>query len=101
MTLSATPIPRTLHMSLMGVRDLSLIQTAPKNRMSIKTLVVPASDAVVQRAIAAELDRGGQVYYLHNRVESITPFATRSRSSFREPESASDTVRCENRSWSR
>ncbi|MFZ1018334.1 MAG: transcription-repair coupling factor [Candidatus Cybelea sp.] len=71
MTLSATPIPRTLHMSLLGVRDLSLIQTAPKNRMSIKTLVVPASDAVVQRAIAAELDRGGQVYYLHNRVESI------------------------------
>ncbi|HVN70233.1 MAG TPA: transcription-repair coupling factor [Candidatus Binatia bacterium] len=71
LTLSATPIPRTLHMSLMGVRDLSLIQTAPKNRMSIKTLVVPASDAVVQRAIAAELDRGGQVYYLHNRIESI------------------------------
>ncbi len=70
-TLSATPIPRTLHMSLVGVRDLSLIQTAPKNRMSIKTLVVPASDAVVQRAIAAELDRGGQVYYLHNRIESI------------------------------
>ncbi len=71
LTLSATPIPRTLHMSLMGVRDLSLIQTAPKNRMSIKTTVVPASDAIVQRAIAAELDRGGQVYYLHNRVESI------------------------------
>src|SRR5579875_2250852 len=71
LTLSATPIPRTLHMSLMGVRDLSLIQTAPKNRMSIKTVVVPASDAIVQRAITAELDRGGQVYYLHNRVESI------------------------------
>jgi transcription-repair coupling factor (superfamily II helicase) len=71
LTLSATPIPRTLQMSLLGVRDLSLIQTAPKNRMSIKTLVVPASDAVVQRAITAELDRGGQVYYLHNRIESI------------------------------
>ncbi|HTA53704.1 MAG TPA: transcription-repair coupling factor [Candidatus Acidoferrales bacterium] len=71
LTLSATPIPRTLHMSLMGVRDLSLIQTAPKNRMSIKTVVVPASDAIVQRAIGAELDRGGQVYYLHNRIESI------------------------------
>jgi transcription-repair coupling factor (superfamily II helicase) len=71
LTLSATPIPRTLHMSLMGVRDLSLIQTAPKNRMSIKTMVVPASDAIVQRAIGAELDRGGQVYYLHNRIESI------------------------------
>ncbi len=71
MTLSATPIPRTLHMSLLGVRDLSLIQTAPKNRMSIKTVVVPFSDAIVQKAIVQELDRGGQVYYLHNRVESI------------------------------
>jgi transcription-repair coupling factor (superfamily II helicase) len=71
LTLSATPIPRTLHMSLMGVRDLSLIQTPPKNRMSIKTLVVPANDSVVQHAISAELDRGGQIYYLHNRVESI------------------------------
>ncbi|MBV8074098.1 MAG: transcription-repair coupling factor, partial [Candidatus Eremiobacteraeota bacterium] len=71
LTLSATPIPRTLHMSLLGVRDLSLIQTAPKNRMSIKTVVVPASDAVVQRAITSELDRGGQVYYVHNRIESI------------------------------
>ncbi|HTJ28786.1 MAG TPA: transcription-repair coupling factor [Candidatus Limnocylindria bacterium] len=71
LTLSATPIPRTLQMSLMGVRDLSLIQTAPRNRMAIKTVVVPASDAVVQRAILAELDRGGQVYYVHNRIESI------------------------------
>ncbi len=71
LTLSATPIPRTLQMSLLGVRDLSLIQTAPKNRMSIKTVVVPASDAVVQRAIVAELDRGGQVYFVHNRIESI------------------------------
>jgi transcription-repair coupling factor (superfamily II helicase) len=58
-------------MSLLGVRDLSLINTAPKNRMSIKTVVVPASDAMVQKAIVAELDRGGQVYYLHNRIESI------------------------------
>ncbi len=71
LTLSATPIPRTLHMSLLGVRDLSLIQTPPKNRMSIKTVVVPFSDAIVQKAIATELDRGGQVYYLHNRIESI------------------------------
>ena len=71
LTLSATPIPRTLHMSLLGTRDMTLIQTAPKNRMSIKTVVVPASDAVVQRAIVAELDRSGQVYYVHNRIESI------------------------------
>ena len=71
LTLSATPIPRTLQMSLMGVRDLSLIRTAPRNRMSIKTVVVPQSDAIVQHAITAELDRGGQVYYVHNRIESI------------------------------
>ena len=71
LTLSATPIPRTLQMSLMGVRDLSLIRTPPRNRMSIKTVVVPASDAIVQRAITNELDRGGQVYYVHNRIESI------------------------------
>jgi transcription-repair coupling factor (superfamily II helicase) len=71
LTMSATPIPRTLQMSLLGVRELSLIQTAPKNRMSIKTVVVPSSDAIVQKAISQELDRGGQVYYLHNRIESI------------------------------
>ncbi|HEY9085254.1 MAG TPA: TRCF domain-containing protein, partial [Candidatus Tyrphobacter sp.] len=71
LTLSATPIPRTLHMSLMGVRDLSVIRTPPKNRLSVKTVVVPAGDAVVAHAIATELDRSGQVYYLHNRVESI------------------------------
>ena len=71
LTLSATPIPRTLHMSLLGVRELSLIQTAPKNRMSIKTIVVPFSDGIVQKAMLQELDRGGQVYYLHNRIESI------------------------------
>ncbi len=71
LTLSATPIPRTLHMSLMGVRDLSVIRTPPKNRLSVKTLVVPAGDAVVAHAITTELDRGGQVYYLHNRIDSI------------------------------
>jgi len=71
LTLSATPIPRTLHMSLLGVRDLSLIQTAPANRLSTKTVVVPSSDSVVQHAIMAELDRGGQVYFVHNRIETI------------------------------
>jgi transcription-repair coupling factor (superfamily II helicase) len=71
LTLSATPIPRTLQMSLLGVRDLSLIQTPPRNRLSVKTIVVPQSDAIVAKAILTELDRGGQVYYLHNRVETI------------------------------
>ncbi len=71
LTMSATPIPRTLHMSLIGVRDLSLIQTPPKNRMSVKTVVVPTDDALIVRAIQYELDRGGQVYFVHNRVETI------------------------------
>jgi len=71
LTMSATPIPRTLHMSLVGVRDLSLIQTPPKNRMSVKTVVVPTDDALILRAIEQELDRGGQVYFVHNRVETI------------------------------
>ncbi|MBV8366906.1 MAG: transcription-repair coupling factor [Candidatus Eremiobacteraeota bacterium] len=71
LTLSATPIPRTLHMSLVGVRDLSLIQTAPTNRMSVKTVVTPTSDALIGAAIQQELDRGGQVYFVHNRIESI------------------------------
>ncbi|HME81872.1 MAG TPA: transcription-repair coupling factor [Candidatus Eremiobacteraceae bacterium] len=71
LTLSATPIPRTLHMSLVGVRDLSLIQTAPSNRMSVKTVVTPTSDALIASALQQELDRGGQVYFVHNRIESI------------------------------
>ncbi len=71
LTLSATPIPRTLHMSLVGVRDLSLIQTPPSNRMAVKTIVTPTSDALIASAIEAELDRGGQVYFVHNRIESI------------------------------
>jgi len=71
LTLSATPIPRTLHMGLAGVRDLSLIQTAPANRVAIKTVVAPSSDSLIVSALAQELDRGGQVYFVHNRIESI------------------------------
>jgi len=71
LTLSATPIPRTLHMSLVGVRDLSLIQTAPSNRVAVKTIVTPTSDALIASALHQELERGGQVYFVHNRIESI------------------------------
>jgi transcription-repair coupling factor (superfamily II helicase) len=71
LTLSATPIPRTLHMSMLGVRDLSLIRTAPSNRMAIKTVVTPTSDALIAQALRAELDRGGQVYFVHDRIETI------------------------------
>ncbi len=71
LTLTATPIPRTLHMALAGIRDMSVIETPPEDRMPIKTYVVPTSKALVRDVIRRELDRGGQVYYVHNRVRSI------------------------------
>jgi len=75
LTLSATPIPRTLHMSLAGLRDMSLIETAPKDRLSIQTVVAPFSESIVGRAIEEELARGGQVFFVHNRVGSIASIA--------------------------
>ncbi len=71
LTMSATPIPRTLHMSLLGLRDLSVIETPPKDRLAIHTVVARFSDELVKTAIEQELARGGQVYYLHNRIDSI------------------------------
>jgi transcription-repair coupling factor (superfamily II helicase) len=71
LTLSATPIPRTLNMSLVGIRDMSIIETPPKDRLSIQTNVVKFDAHVIARAIRHELERGGQVYFVHNRVESI------------------------------
>ena len=71
LTMSATPIPRTLNMSLVGIRDMSVIETPPKDRLSIQTNVVKFDQQVIARAIRNELARGGQVYFVHNRVESI------------------------------
>ena len=71
MTLSATPIPRTLNLALAGVRDLSLIETPPEDRLPIQTRVAEATAGLVRDAILRELDRGGQVFYVHNRVETI------------------------------
>jgi transcription-repair coupling factor (superfamily II helicase) len=71
LTMTATPIPRTLNMSLVGIRDMSIIETPPKDRLSIQTNVVRFDQAVITRAIRNELARGGQVYFVHNRVESI------------------------------
>ena len=71
LSLSATPIPRTLHMSLLKIRDLSVLETPPRNRRPIETFVQPYSIEVVRKAIMQEIARGGQVYYLHNRVESL------------------------------
>ncbi len=71
LSMSATPIPRTLHMALSGVRDISVIETPPEDRQPIETHVVERSDDVLHEAILRELDRGGQVYYVHNRVQGI------------------------------
>jgi transcription-repair coupling factor (superfamily II helicase) len=71
LALSATPIPRTLHMSLVGLRDMSVIETAPRDRLAIQTVVAPFQEDLVQRAIETELSREGQVFFIHNRVESI------------------------------
>jgi transcription-repair coupling factor (superfamily II helicase) len=71
LTMTATPIPRTLNMSLAGIRDMSIIETPPKDRLAIQTNVVKFDQAVISRAIRTEMERGGQIYFVHNRVESI------------------------------
>src|SRR5947207_267145 len=69
--MTATPIPRTLNMSLAGIRDMSIIETPPKDRLSIQTNVLKFDQEVIRRAIRTEVERGGQIYFVHNRVESI------------------------------
>ena len=77
LAMSATPIPRTLHMSLVGLRDMSIIETPPKDRMAIQTVVARFDEKIVRSAIEVELERGGQVFFVHNRVESIYEIASR------------------------
>jgi transcription-repair coupling factor (superfamily II helicase) len=76
LALSATPIPRTLHMSLVGLRDMSVIETPPRDRLAIQTVVASFQEDLVRRAIENEMARDGQVYFIHNRVESIYSLAT-------------------------
>jgi transcription-repair coupling factor (superfamily II helicase) len=71
LTLTATPIPRTLHQSLAGLRDMTLMQTPPRDRSPVLTYVEPNDDALIEEAINRELDRGGQVFFVHNRIETI------------------------------
>ncbi|MEZ4377101.1 MAG: transcription-repair coupling factor [Gemmatimonadales bacterium] len=80
LTLTATPIPRTLHLSLAGLRDMTVIETPPRDRSPILTFVEPWDDALLEEAIARELDRGGQVFVVHNRIETIETIASRVRS---------------------
>jgi transcription-repair coupling factor (superfamily II helicase) len=77
LTLTATPIPRTLHLSLAGLRDMTLLETPPKDRSPVLTFVEPWDDGLLEEAMARELDRGGQVYFVHNRIETIATIAAR------------------------
>jgi transcription-repair coupling factor (superfamily II helicase) len=77
LTMSATPIPRTLHMSLVGLRDMSVIETPPKDRIAIQTVVANWDEKLIQSAIEQELDRGGQIYFVHNRVDTIWEIAAK------------------------
>ena len=90
LTLTATPIPRTLHLSLVGLRGLSLIRTPPRDRMPVITHVVPWSDDILQEALLRELDRGGQAFFLHNLVSTIHGAAERIRQLV--PEARVDTA---------
>ena len=71
LTLTATPIPRTLHQSLAGLRDMTLMQTPPRDRSPVLTFVEPWDDGLLEEGISRELDRGGQVFFVHNRIETI------------------------------
>src|SRR6201987_977217 len=77
LTMSATPIPRTLHMPMVGLRDMSLIETPPKDRMAIQTVVAGYDDKLVRSALEHELERGGQAYFVHNRVDTIYEIAAK------------------------
>ena len=79
LAMSATPIPRTLHMSLIGLRDMSIIETPPKDRMAIQTIVAKFDEKLVRTAIEMEMERGGQTYFVHNRVETIYELAAKIR----------------------
>ncbi|MFY9176599.1 MAG: transcription-repair coupling factor [Caldicoprobacterales bacterium] len=79
LTLTATPIPRTLHMSLIGIRDISIIETPPEDRLPVQTYVVEYNDALIRDAIMREVHRGGQIYFVYNRVRSMERMAERLR----------------------
>jgi transcription-repair coupling factor (superfamily II helicase) len=84
LTLTATPIPRTLNMAMSGIRDMSVLDEAPENRLPVQTYVLEHDDAIINEAIRRELRRGGQVFYIYNRVEGITTIAARLKAAFPE-----------------
>ncbi|MBR4890759.1 MAG: transcription-repair coupling factor, partial [Clostridia bacterium] len=82
LTLSATPIPRTLHMSMINIRDMSVLTEPPENRFPVRTVVMEQNPAIINDAIRRELSRGGQIYYIHNRISSIDSVARRIQKNF-------------------
>ncbi len=101
LTLTATPIPRTLNMAVSGMRDLSIIATPPARRLSVRTFVMEQQNAVIKEALLRELLRGGQVYYLHNEVKTIEKCARDLAELVPRRASASATDRCTSASWNR
>ena len=91
LSLSATPIPRTLNMAMGGIRDISILDDAPNDRLPIQTYVLEDDDLIVEEAIRRELRRGGQVFYLHNIVETINTVAAKLSSAI--PEAIKSTIR--------
>ena len=102
LTLTATPIPRTLYMALTGVRDISTINTPPEERLPIVTHVGPYSPQLVRQAILRELERGGQVFFVHNRVQTIHAMQLHlQQAGAGSARSASATARCTSTNWRR
>ena len=101
LSLTATPIPRTLYMSLMGLRDISIIKTPPQDRLAVQTVVTEYDDHMVHTAIRREVSRGGQVYFLHNRVGTIRDVAARLAGALPEVRIRVGMDRWPSGSWSR
>ena len=100
LTLTATPIPRTLHLSLSGIRDLSTIETPPEERQSIRTTIVRFEEDKIVEAVQRELQRGGQIFFVHNRVHNIQAMAYYLRKILPRSASGSPTASCRPMSWS-
>ncbi len=101
LTLSATPIPRTLHMSLTGIRDISNLETPPDDRVAVETRVTRWSHDLIRTAIMRELNRDGQIYFVHNRINDIDAVAQKLNYIAPKPPFASGTARCEKTNWSK
>ena len=99
LTMTATPIPRTLHMGLIGVRDISNLETPPEDRLAVETRVTRFNPELVRQAVLRELNRQGQIYFVHNRVQDIQVLGQRLSRIVPEAGSASPTARWPSTNW--